>query len=722
MIRLFKVKMARSAKKLVNEVLSSGFIGQGPKVDLFEQKLKEALGTKGTPVTVNSCTSAIDLALELCGVDSDSEVITVPVTCVSSNTPVLLADGTTRSMGDLVDNKEAVEVVSLNTSTGQLEPKKITNWIKHPSTEQWYKLAIKKLLSKDDSNIFHQGVWLTADHQVLTKDRSWQRVDSLIESDKIATQYEEYTSLQKSFADGLILSDGCIQTNKGYGSRLSTAFVHDKAELASLAKNLLGGLLYPRPQRNQSQEALAYQSSVHPFWMKQKHRWYPTKSKIVPDDLVLTPETLAVWYMGDGSLGRDENGNPSKIVFCTDSFDIQSFWKLFYKMVDLGFKPTSIKSPNNKGNRICLGLVNSDIDKFLSMISSFILPCFRYKVPEGYTEYNPENWIIKTPREVHYAEYLLKQEKPPSYVKPKYVYCIQVEDNQNFIAWNMVLHNCYASNCHILHRGAKIRWADVQEGTWLIDPKSVERLITPKTKAIIAVNWAGKPCDYKALKKFGIPVIEDAAHCWDYFSQHQKLERGDYICYSFQAIKFLTTSDGGCLITNDPEKEKLARLLRWYGLDRTLGQSFRCAQDLKHNGYKYHMNDVCAAIGLANLSEAKLSVKKHRKHANYLINNITNPFLSLPVFDDKCSYWLMSISVLTQNVDEFIAYMAKNGVEANPVHYRNDRYTITKPFIEKDLPGVEQFAKQQVSIPVGWWLNKEDLNKIVEVCNNWNPV
>jgi dTDP-4-amino-4,6-dideoxygalactose transaminase len=96
-----------------------------------------------------------------------------------------------------------------------------------------------------------------------------------------------------------------------------------------------------------------------------------------------------------------------------------------------------------------------------------------------------------------------------------------------------------------LHRHAKIRWADIDPWTGLIDPDSVAKLVTSKTKAIIGVNWAGKLCDFKRLKAFGVPVIEDAAHTWDVFLIGEHYARGDYICYSFQAIKFLTTGDGG---------------------------------------------------------------------------------------------------------------------------------------------------------------------------------
>ena len=281
--------------------------------------------------------------------------------------------------------------------------------------------------------------------------------------------------------------------------------------------------------------------------------------------------------------------------------------------------------------------------------------------------------------------------------------------------------DCFAGNTVMINRGARIRWADVDPSTFNIDPKSVEKLITPKTKAIMAVDWAGRLCDFKTLKSFGIPVIEDAAHCWDSFIvDRDNAERGNFIAYSLQAIKFCTASDGGFLITDDPELEHRARLLRWFGLDRTKGASFRCAQNVQVAGLKYHMNDVAAAIGIENVYEANDSVTKHRRTAKLYCESINNPALAFPAWDENCSYWLFSLSVEKGTVPAFIDYMKDNGIECSPVHYRNDDYDVTKPFKEKVLPGVESFAAKQVSIPVGWWLSDEDKAKVIEACNAWS--
>lgn len=277
---------------------------------------------------------------------------------------------------------------------------------------------------------------------------------------------------------------------------------------------------------------------------------------------------------------------------------------------------------------------------------------------------------------------------------------------------------CFASQVGAMHRHARIRWADIDPVTGLMDPESARKLITPKTKAIIAVNWAGKICDYKTLKSFGVPVIEDAAHTWDVFND-VKFERGDYICYSLQAIKLLTSGDGGLLICPNEGLNEEARILRWFGLDRTKSQSFRCTQNITSAGFKYHMNDINAAIGLSNIPEARESVKSHRNNSKYLIENIKNDRFILPEFDETSSFWLFSMHVKDGYKAHFTSYLEEKGISSSPVHYRNDLYDSTIQYKEGELPGVTSFDATQICIPNGWWLTQEDLDYIVETLNNY---
>lgn len=277
---------------------------------------------------------------------------------------------------------------------------------------------------------------------------------------------------------------------------------------------------------------------------------------------------------------------------------------------------------------------------------------------------------------------------------------------------------CTATNSPIVTRGGIPVWADVDPLTGLIDPMDVARKIDIRTKAIIAVDWGGALCDYNALKRFGLPVIQDAAH-----SLTAGIG-GDYVCWSFQAIKHLTTGDGGALWC-PPEQMERARLLRWYGLDRRSKADFRCEQNIQEVGYKYHMNDIAAAIGLANIGATKGLIAKHKRHAEDYYNAfvrrryhaMTEGPVIAPIFDPASPYWLYTL--LVEDRHGFIAHMAERGIACSPVHARNDTHTAFH-FPNGPLPGVDHFASRNVAIPVGWWLSADDRRAVIEAVQAWS--
>lgn len=270
---------------------------------------------------------------------------------------------------------------------------------------------------------------------------------------------------------------------------------------------------------------------------------------------------------------------------------------------------------------------------------------------------------------------------------------------------------CTASNSPPHNRGATLVWADVDPLTGLIDPKDVARKITDKTKLIIAVNWGGYMPDYAALKSHGIPVLEDAAHG----PYKTDKERGDYIVWSFQAIKHLTCGDGGALYSPDYTR---ARLLSWYGLDRESSSDFRCNQNIQEIGYKYHMNDIAASIGLGNIEKLETLIAIHRGNAAWYEMHLTNSKIQKPVFDPECPYWLYTIQ--TDMRDELKVYLEENGIASSLVHARNDKHDgFTHTKYAYMLPGLASFDARQLSIPVGWWIDQSDIEYITEVINKW---
>jgi len=274
---------------------------------------------------------------------------------------------------------------------------------------------------------------------------------------------------------------------------------------------------------------------------------------------------------------------------------------------------------------------------------------------------------------------------------------------------------CTATNGVIVRRGAHPIWADIDPSTGNIDPADAKRKVTPRTKAIMAVDWGGRACDYEALCSIGLPVIEDAAHAFatKIDGKHIAESGGDYVCFSFQAIKHLTTGDGGAIVVPDVDIERATKL-RWYGLDRTSSKSFRCEQNIDEPGYKYHMNDIAAAIGIGNLRGIDDIVARHVAHARTYCDALSNvPGVRAPGFDAESSWWIYSL--LVDNPQRFMAEMAERDVECSPVHARNDKHTgFREASINSGpLPGVDEFAAGHVAIPVGWWLSQEDVAHVI---------
>ncbi|MEK0431709.1 MAG: hypothetical protein RL139_1513 [Gemmatimonadota bacterium] len=281
---------------------------------------------------------------------------------------------------------------------------------------------------------------------------------------------------------------------------------------------------------------------------------------------------------------------------------------------------------------------------------------------------------------------------------------------------------CTATTGVIVNRGAVPVWADVDPLTGLIDPSSVAPLVTPKTRAVMAVDWAGRSCDYAWLRRAagGLPVVQDAAHRGP---TPLGAEHGDYVAWSFQAIKFLTTVDGGALLCPYDLTTERARLLRWFGLDRRSAADFRCAQDIGEAGFKYHMNDVAASIGLANLPRARTAVVAQRARAARYNRALAGlPGLLVPPHDEACDYWLYT--VLVDDRANFEAHLNRAGVATSQVHARNDGHTAFRLANERAttrmrLPGLEAFSRRQVSIPVGWWLTDRDEAAVIEAVTTW---
>ncbi|MFA4818139.1 MAG: DegT/DnrJ/EryC1/StrS family aminotransferase [Parcubacteria group bacterium] len=283
---------------------------------------------------------------------------------------------------------------------------------------------------------------------------------------------------------------------------------------------------------------------------------------------------------------------------------------------------------------------------------------------------------------------------------------------QTFVATAMV----------IAQEKAKPVFADIQYETGNIDPQSIEKKITNKTKAIMAVHWGGYPCDLDAIntiaKKYNIKVIEDAAHAPGATYRNKPIGSiSDFTCFSFQAIKHITTGDGGaicCLNKNNAEK---ALAKRWFGIDRVNSKPSILGEreyDLSELGYKYHLNDYAAALGLANLENIDQRLARRRQIAKKYqkeLNNISRLKLFTYNNDRESAYWLFGMHV--ENREKFILALKDKGITASVVHLSIDHNSIFGGK-QKELVNQRRFDETQIHIPIHDGLTDEDVDYIIK--------
>jgi len=285
---------------------------------------------------------------------------------------------------------------------------------------------------------------------------------------------------------------------------------------------------------------------------------------------------------------------------------------------------------------------------------------------------------------------------------------------------------CTASNWPILANGLKIKWVDIDPTTLNMDLDDLARKITPKTKVIMLVHWGGYPNDLDKIKKiqqdaylrFGFKpaVIEDGAHSFGSEYKGKKIGgHGNLTMFSLQAIKHITSIDGGLLLSPHKELHQRGKLLRWYGIDRDSDRKdFRCEADVEEWGFKFHMNDVCATVGIENLKHFKDIVGKHRENAKFYDEHLSDVKGLTLLKREKgfdSAFWIYSM--LVDDRDGFYKWMDECGIAVSQVHERNDKHTCVQEF-RTALPSLDKTIGKIVSIPVGWWVTEEQRQYIVD--------
>lgn len=284
----------------------------------------------------------------------------------------------------------------------------------------------------------------------------------------------------------------------------------------------------------------------------------------------------------------------------------------------------------------------------------------------------------------------------------------------------------------IIHAGLKPVLADVDPVTWNIDPAAIAAKITPRTKAILPVHFAGRPCEMDAIlslaDKHGLAVVEDCAHAIESEYHGKKVGTlGDFGCFSFYVTKNLVTGEGGMVIARDAERISRVKMLALHGMSKDAWKRFG-DKGFKHYqvvecGFKYNMTDLQAAIGLHQLRRLDTNWLRRRE----IWNRYQQAFKDLPVQtpaepapNTRHAYHLYNILIRDDagiSRDECLDVMteAKIGVG---VHYlslpEHPYYQNTFGWKPEDYPNAARIGRQTLSLPLSAKLTDADVDDVVE--------
>ena len=280
---------------------------------------------------------------------------------------------------------------------------------------------------------------------------------------------------------------------------------------------------------------------------------------------------------------------------------------------------------------------------------------------------------------------------------------------------------CTATNIPLLYIGAKPVFIDIARDTMNISVKDLERKITKNTKAIVVVHFGGLPCDMTEINEIAselrIPVIEDAAHALGATYKNNMIGSiSDFTIFSFQAIKHITTGDGGLLSIKDSEKYSIGKRLRWFGIDRASKLKSIWENDINEIGFKYQMTDLNASLGLSALNHFDY-IQNHRyKLFSLYLENLSGvsgiKVVGTPPSDRTHAAWIFTICV--KNRLQIQEFLKSNGVETSQVHYRNDKYTIFSDF-KSEVPNMDLIENDYLVLPMHHKVTIDDVNYISEL-------
>ncbi|HEY41118.1 MAG TPA: DegT/DnrJ/EryC1/StrS family aminotransferase [Dehalococcoidia bacterium] len=264
---------------------------------------------------------------------------------------------------------------------------------------------------------------------------------------------------------------------------------------------------------------------------------------------------------------------------------------------------------------------------------------------------------------------------------------------------------------------------DVYPDTLLTDIDDVKRCITPRTRAIMPVHYASNPCDMEALLDIAaedkIRIIEDAAHALGSL-YHGKMigSFGDIACFSFDSIKNITCGEGGAVVTGDGKLDNLVRQKRLLGMDRPsqtgLWKDRASFYEVRTQGYRYHMSNINAAIGLAQLAKLDRFIARRKEICRrYNESFRCHPLIQCLNIDyDSVAPHIYVIRVKDGRRDYLVDYLKERDIETGINYIPNHLHAFYRQ-PQRDLPQTEQAYQEILTLPLHCGLTDEDVSQVI---------
>ncbi|MBI3548528.1 MAG: DegT/DnrJ/EryC1/StrS family aminotransferase [Elusimicrobia bacterium] len=276
----------------------------------------------------------------------------------------------------------------------------------------------------------------------------------------------------------------------------------------------------------------------------------------------------------------------------------------------------------------------------------------------------------------------------------------------------------------ILALGAVPVFAESHEENLLLDIDDVKKRITPKTKAVMPVHFCGNPCDLDALKalatKHGFKIVEDAAHAFGSEYKGAKIgTHGDAVCFSFDPIKNITTGEGGAVALADDKIAEDIRRLRLLGIDKDTWHRYKNARtyiyEVVSPGFRYHMPNFCAAVGLEQMKKLPKFIARRREIAK----RYDAAFKSVPgvtILDvdyATVAPHIYMVRVPAEDRDAFMESLKAKGVGTGLHYIANHIQPFFKKYVRGPLPRAERLWQELVTLPLHCELSDMDVETVI---------